>query len=154
MLLSVLLFGCDPDEEVTYEQFNAPDDALSVEVGAASELDESSIELHSSTGAVVVGTATVDPGGGPSGTVHTVTVEVYDDYQHIVDRASVRTDSGDRGVDEYDMTGDSADEGYYVLELTSVAGDGETRTDTLTIRLWDVEGDDDADGQTTDTAEG
>ncbi len=153
MLLSLLLFGCTPDEEIVYEQFNADDDALSVEVGSASELEAISIDLHSSTGAVVVGQASVDPSGGPSGTVHTLTVEVYDDYEHIVDRASVRTDSGDRGVDEYDMEGDSADEGLYVLELTSVASDGESRTDKLTIRLWDVDGDDDGDGQT-DTSEG
>lgn len=135
--MAALLFACTGDQEAAYEQFNAPDDALSIEVGVAELLDPVTIDLWSNTGEVVVGAATVDPGGGPGGTIHNIVVEVFDDYEDVVDRASVRTDSGDRGEDEYDLTRDYADEGIYKLEIQSVADDGEVRTDTLTIRLWD-----------------
>lgn len=152
-LLALSLLACNnKDEEVVYEQWNATDDTLDVAVGAALG-DPVSIDLHSSTGAVVVGTATVDPGSGPVGTEHTLTVIVADEYANIVDRASVRTASGDRGEDEYDLVADSAAEGYFVLELVSVGEEGEQRTDTLTFRLWDIEGDDDGEGDTSDASE-
>ena len=136
-LAAALLLACTAEEEPVYEQFNAPDDILTVEVGAAELLPPVSIELWSNTGELPVGSASVDPGGGPGGTIHSIVVEVSDDYQDIVDRASVRTDSGERGEDEYDMVRDYADEGIYKLEIQSVADEGEIRTDTLTIRLWD-----------------
>lgn len=148
LLLALLggnLFACNKDEEVSYEQFNASDDTLDVEVGVAELLDAVSIDLHSTTGQVVIGTASVDPGGGPIGTEHTVSVEIADDYENKVDRCSVRTDSGDRGKDEFDMDPDSADEGFYSLSLVSVGESDEQRTDTLTIRVWDIVEDEDGD---------
>lgn len=151
--LLVLLFACNnKDEEVVYDQWNATDDSVDVAVGAAVG-DALTVDLHSSTGAVVVGSATVDPGSGPVGTEHTITVIVADDYANVVDRASVRTASPDRGEDEYDLEADSADEGIYVLTLVSVGDEGEQRTDTLTFRLWDIEGDDDGEGDTADATE-
>jgi hypothetical protein len=138
--------ACDKVEEVTYTQFNALDDALEVEVGIEDLLDPVNIDLHSNTGSVIVGWADVTPGGGPSGTLHTIRVEVFDDYQDIVDRVSVRTTSGNRGEDEYDLDPDYFDEGLYLKELQSVAGEGETRIDTLTIRLWNSSADVDTGG--------
>lgn len=146
LLGGAALVGCTTDEEVTYEQFNADTDTLDIEVGSADLLDAVSTDLHSTTGQVVIGTATVDPGGGPIGTEHAIVVEIADEYENMVDRVSLRTDSGARGEDEYDLDPDSADEGYYKLSLQSVGEEGEVRTDTLTIRVWDVV--DDSDGDT------
>ncbi len=139
MTLGLLaLLACNKEEEISYEQFNADDDILTIEVGIEELLEATSIDLMSNTNEVVVGSATVTPGGGPAGTEHEIVVEVLDEYEDIVDRVSVRTDSADRGVDEYDLEADYADEGIYKIELQSVAGDGEVRSDTFTIRLWDA----------------
>lgn len=142
-----LLLGatCSKDDEETYEQFNADNDALTISVGAADLGEAVTIDLHSTTGSVLIGTATVDPSAGPIGTEHVITVEIFDAYQDMVDQVTVRTDSGDRGEDEYELIGDSADEGYYKRTLVSVGAEDEIRTDTLTIRVWDLVDDDDGD---------
>lgn len=137
--------SCADEDEDTYVQFNADDDALTIGVGADAVGEATSISLHSTTGSVLIGTATVDPGSGPIGTEHVITVEIFDAYEDKVDRVSVRTDSGNRGEDEYDLVRDSADEGFYKLTLVSVGDEGEVRDDTLTIRVWDVSDDDDGD---------
>ena len=85
-LALLLLVGCTDDEEVTWVQFNATDNDLSVEVGVADELDPVSIDLTSSTGQVTVGTATVTPGGGPVGTEHSIEVQVKDAFEDAVGR--------------------------------------------------------------------
>lgn len=152
LLLSALLAGCgDGEEDSLYEQFNSDNDVLEVEVGVDEELDARSIELFSTTGEISVGQATVTPGGVAAGGIIRLVVVVDDEYEHIVDRVSVRVSSGDRGEDEYDLQADSADEGLYVRELQAVADDGEQRTDTFTVRLWDLSGDDDGEGASTDT---
>ena len=142
---------CGSKDEDTYVQFNADDDTLTIDVGTEDVGEAVSIDLHSTTGSVVIGTATVDPSSGPIGTEHTITVEIFDAYENMVDRVSVRTDSGDRGEDEYDLVGDSADEGFYKLTLVSVGDEGETRQDSFTVRVWDIEDDD--DGEPGDTAQ-
>ena len=136
MLLAVLL-ACTESDEVTYAQFNAETDQISIQVGSGDVLDATSVPLYSTTGTVEIGTATADPGGGPIGTEHTLTVEVYDDWENDVSRVSVRTDSGDRGEDEYDLEADSADEGLFQIVLVSVGDEGESREDTFTIRVWE-----------------
>ncbi len=130
------LSGCNKDEETTWTQYNAEDNTLSIDVGAAEVEDAATVTLTSNTGSVEIGTGTVDPAGGPIGTTHTVTIEVYEDYASDIDRASVRLDSGDRGQDEYTLDEDATGEGYWVIQLESVGDEGETRTDTLTFRLW------------------
>jgi hypothetical protein len=132
----LLLLACKEEEKIEYDRFNASADALGLEVGAPEVLDPVAVDLHSSTGEIVVGYAEVDPGGGPIGTEHDMVVVVYDDYQDDVDRVSVRIESPDRGEDEYDLIQDSADEGYYKIRLESQGAEGEQRTDTLTFRLW------------------
>ncbi len=145
-LLAVLSWGCGDDDEVTYSQFNADDDSLTIQVGAAEILDAIAIDLHSTTGEVIIGTTTVTPGGGPIGTVHDIVVVIEDDYEDEVDRVSVRLDSGDRGEDEYDLEQDSADEGLFKLSIQSVGEEGEERGDSLTVRVWDE--DEDSSGDT------
>lgn len=137
LLLVPALAACNGDQEAEWRQWNATDDQVQVEVGIADLLDEVEISLYSSTGEVPVGTARVDPAGGPIGTLHDIVIIVDDDYADVVDRASVRTDSGDRGEDEYDLERDSAEEGVYKLTIESDGAPGEVRTDTLTFRLWD-----------------
>ena len=145
LIVVAALAACQTDDDVAYEQFNAPDDTLELQVGVEQELDPLLIVLYSNTGEIAVGEAEVSPGGGPSGTIHEIVVRVDDAFEEIVDRASVRTTSGARGDDEYDLEPDFADEGFYKLELQSVADAGEVRTDTLTIRLWDIVDDVDAE---------
>lgn len=135
-LVSVSLGGCTTAEEPDWARFNADTDMVVVSVGAAEVLDPVSILLHSSSGQVEVGTATVTPGGGPIGTEHTLIVHVEGAFEDRVGRASVRTDSGSRGEDEYEMEPDSADEGLYSIMLVSVGETGEVRDDIFTVRLW------------------
>ena len=130
--------GCNKDNEIKYDQYNADNDSLTIEVGIDELLDPVEIGLMSSTGQVEVGLARVDPGGGPIGTNHDIVIEVYDAYQDVVDRASVRLKSPNRGSDEADLEQDSADEGVYLITLESVGDEGEQRVDTLTFRLWTV----------------
>lgn len=150
VLLPLLVLACKKDEEVTYSQFNGPDDTLTIEVGVAEELAPVSIELTSSTQEVMVGTATVDPGGGPLGTEHAIVIVIDDAYEQIVDRVSVRLQSDGRGEDEFELDQDSADEGVWKVSLVSAGSEGEVRTDSLTVRCWDQDGDEDAEGSSGD----
>lgn len=96
----------------------------------------SAVVLSSNTGAVSVGWGCVSPSAGPIGTVHQVKVRVAPDYKDAVERVSIRTASGDRGEDEYDLEKDATGEGYWVTELQSQGEPGEVRSDTFTFRLW------------------
>jgi hypothetical protein len=149
MLGLALLFACTQDDEPTYVRYNGDADSVEIQVGvetvyvtddAGEEVAETAtVPLTSTTGAVQLGTGTVDPSAGPIGTIHTITVYVLDDYAGDVDRVTVRTDSGDRGEDEYDLERDSAGEGWWVFELESVGDEGEVRTDTFTFNLYEEE---------------
>lgn len=144
-----LFFGCAQDDETSYVQYNGDADAVQIDVGVptryvtdeeGNEVAETvSTPLTSSTGAVEIGVGSVDPSAGPIGSLHRVVVEVYDDYAAEVDRVTVRTDSGARGQDEFDLERDSAGEGWWVFELESVGEEGEERTDTLTFVLYQAE---------------
>ncbi len=141
MLLALTVLGCNQDD-LTYDQVNATDDVVAIEVGAEL-LPAVTLELHSSTGQVVIGQVTVDPGGGPADTEHEVFVDMDDDYVGLVDHASVETESDGRGSRAFDMDPDSAEEGLFKLVIVSVAEEGEARTDSFTIQLWELIEDDD-----------
>lgn len=130
------LTGCKADEEIVWVQYNSEVDEVEIQVGSAEVLDPIQAPLTSNTGSLEIGIATVTPGGGPIGTVHDVRVEISADYAPDVDRVSVRTDSGDRGTDEYDLIQDSAGDGFWLIQIQSVGEEGEQRTDTLRLRLW------------------
>lgn len=134
LLLTVFL-GCEEETDPTYELFNASDASVEIEVGAEALLPATSLTLMSNTESVEVGAATVDPGGGPIGTFHTVRVEVMDDYVSAVDKVQIQTSSPGRGEDTYSLTRDSTGQGIWVFELESVGAEGEARTDTFTFRL-------------------
>lgn len=133
-----MLGACEKKVETSFEQYNAEDNTVDIEVGAASELPSVETVLTSNTGTIEIGVGSVDPGGGPVGTEHTVRVQVYPDYKDDIDRVTVRTDSGEgRGEDEYDLDKDSTGEGYWVLDLVSCCEGDTERTDTLTFRLYE-----------------
>ncbi len=140
-LLAVSILGCDQDD-FDYDQVNATDDVVSIEVGGEL-LPDVFTDLHSSTGQVVIGEVSIDPGGGPAGTEHQVFVSMFDDYVSLVDHASVETSSEGRGARSFDMDPDSAEEGLFQLVIVSVADEGEARMDSFTIQLWEVIEDDD-----------
>jgi hypothetical protein len=139
--LVALLMGCETaTTELVGIQFNGMDDAFDVGIVASDELGSvSDIELLSTTGAVVVGTASLDPSTGPVGTDHLIQVDISDDWEEVVSRVTVLVDAGDRGNAEYEFIQDSADHGYWETELTSLGEEGETRTDTFTLQLWQSE---------------
>ena len=139
LTLGLLLLGCE-EEEVSYAQFNGTSDKIEVSVGVEEELPPTEINLLSSTGLVIVGTATITPAGGPIGTRHLLVVEVDDQWENRVSRVVVNTDAGERGEEEFTLTQDSADPGYHQVEIVSVGEEGETRTDTLTIGLFTEKG--------------
>lgn len=127
-------------------RFNA-DDQVTIEVVAGAELgDDVTVDLHSTTGSVTVGTATVSPGSGPVGTVHTVTIRVAEEFVDSIASTGVITDAGERGVEEVSLVQDSADHGLWWREITSVGVEGEERTDTFTFALYTPAPDTDTNG--------
>jgi hypothetical protein len=142
----VLLVGCPPDESA-WEAFNADGESVEVEVTASEELGAAvERELFSTTGAVLVGTATVDPSSGPVGTDHEVLIQVDDAFEADIARVTVETDAGERGLEEHELVQDSADHGSWWRSLTSAGDEGEERTDTFTFHLWTAAAGSDTDG--------
>lgn len=138
-LISLGIFECSGDG-VDWARFNSLDDEVEIQVTAGSDLgDPVTIELFSTTGSIIVGTATVDPGSGPVGTLHTLTVNVYDDYEDVVERVQIIASTNDRGEDEFELQRDSADHGVWQVQLESSGVTGEERTDVFTVRLYEVD---------------
>ena len=132
----LLLLGCNNDDEINWVQYNAADNAVTVEVGAAELLDPVEGSLTSSTGQVEIGLGRVEPGGGPIGTEHSVVVEIFDDFDQDVGRVTVQMSSGERGKDEVELSPDSTGEGIWLVEVVSVGDEGETRSDPFTFWFW------------------
>lgn len=149
-LLSLGIFDC-PGNSANWVRFNAGDDEITVEVTRSLDLGESvSEDLLSTTGSVVVGTILVDPGSGPVGTMHTVLVDVEDEYEEIVRRVTITVDAGQRGAEEFDMQRDSADHSLWEIELESTGVEGETRIDVFRPRLYEDDPDVEATDEDTD----
>ena len=140
-LFGICLLGlaCGDEEDSNYTQFNALDDAISVEVGTTELGTEQIIELHSSTGQVVIGSATLSPGSGPVGTEHQLVVIVDNTWEAQVGQVRLEVDSGERGLEDFILNRDSADPGYHIIDIVSVGEENETRTDTFTIQLMSDE---------------
>jgi len=155
-LLLPAIFGiqCD-DKEVELVRFNA-DDAFTVQITADEVGEAQTIDLTSSSGNIVVGTATLDPGSGPVNTDHELVVRVGDAFEREVWQVTLYVDSGERGGAEFELSQDSADEGYWWVDLRSVGEVGETRVDTFEVRLWTpgVDGADTGDDDTGDDTGG
>lgn len=147
--------ACNNDEAIDWVQFNAAGDTLLVGVGTdgpvgqSSRCDDAEVDpcagiegcicLRSSLEAHVVGTAVLDPPFGPVGTIHTLAVEVDESFELIVGRVDVLA-TGERGEDTVTLRQDSADAGSWRVELESLGASGETRTDSLEVRLYEPDG--------------
>lgn len=144
--------GCTSDPE--YLQFNAENQSLPVEVLPLGEPegDPAELELVSNLSLTIVGDAVVDPASGPVGTLHHVSVILFDEFEGLVDRVTVQTvaepvadldgdgEDDSRGREEHEMRQDSADPGAWAVSIQSLGSDDERRSDTFTIMLWqDVE---------------
>jgi hypothetical protein len=129
-------FSCSDDDTV-WKAFNAGSDVVTVEVTASGAGDAITVDLHSTTGATIVGSATVDPGSGPVGTAHRVTVDVADDFVDRVGRVEVVTEANDRGSRTFSLLQDSADAGLWVVDVVSDGAEGEVRSDTFTFALFE-----------------
>jgi hypothetical protein len=156
MLVLFALIACDSSSETTYERFNADDNSVTISVGTETQYQtddagevltddagepipvEASCLLTSTADEVELGVGSVSPSSGPIGTVHTVRVELDEDYADSVDKVEVMTSSGDRGEDVYALDADSAGEGVWVVELTSYGEEGEIRDDELSFRLYEA----------------
>lgn len=138
--LCIPLAACDEDSGLSWVRFNDEGDTVEVEITDEDTLGDPVVaDLHSTTGATILGTVTVDPGSGPVGTEHLVVVSLEEDYAEQVRRVDLTVDSGDRGVSDFELEQDSADRGKWVVPLTSYGVEGEERTDELTITLFSVE---------------
>lgn len=133
--ICLLTLGCGEEEDDGLSLFNAPDDIFEVYVGTAEMGVDLTIDIHSSTGQVIVGTATISPDAGPIGTEHELVVIVEDTWEAQVERVRLTVDSGDRGIESFWMTRDSADPGYHTISIISVGDEDESRTDLFTIEL-------------------
>jgi hypothetical protein len=129
-------FSCTQDKTV-WVAFNADSDAVTVEVTASEVGAAVATDLHSTTGASVVGSASVDPGSGPVGTTHRVEVHVDTDFVDRVGKVEVLADSGDRGSRTFSLLQDSADTGLWVVDVSSHGSSGEVRSDTFTFELYE-----------------
>ena len=126
--------SCLEKDATFWAPYNGEDDRVLVfvrsDVQGAVDTD-----LRSSTGSVTVGTATVDPGAGPVGTEHFVTVEVDEAFVEDVGRVTLEIE-GDRGATEHELMQDSALAGTWVVQVTSVGEEQESREDSFRFVLW------------------
>ncbi len=137
-LFLTLLSGCTSGDGVTETRFNQ-DDTIEVAVTASADLGVPVTgDLHSTTGTVVIGSIEVDPGSGPVGTEHDVTLRLLPDFADNVGRAEFETQSDSRGSETIALIQDSADHGLWWRQVTSVGDPGEERVDRFTFRLWQV----------------
>ena len=64
---------------------------------------------------------------------------------------TIVADAGERGADEIELYQDSASDGSWAIELESLGAEGETRTDTFTVRLFEPDGSFSGDTEVTTT---
>ena len=102
----------------------------------AGELEEGEEDLQ-------IGEASIDPCAAPLGAEHNIIVRVFEQYEDLVDKATVRLESPGRGADEYKLKPDSADQGLYKTSLVSVGVGEERRSDFVRFKLWEVDPDGD-----------
>lgn len=134
--IALAVAACDlGGDSAGWVRYGAEDQSVTVFVGPDADALPVSLELLSTTETVVVGTATVTPGGGPVGTQHDVVIELADEYEGDVARVTLTT-SGDRGSQKHVLVQDSADVGLWKLPITSLGAPDEVREDNFTVDLW------------------
>ena len=136
LVILPLFGGCDDADVASWVVFNASNDSIDVIVGAKKIGPSVEVDVHSTSGSVVVGGFSVDPGSAPFGAEHLVTVNVGDAWSEIVGRVTVTVDAGDLGSEEYTLRQDSANHGYWWVEVVSVDDGSASREDKFTATLW------------------
>ncbi len=137
LLLAGGLVGCNKDDELVLAQFNGDDDILVVCVGEGEDCEPvSAIDVHSTNGSTLIGTASVDPATGPVGTLHTVSVDVDDAWEDQVLLVAAEF-IGIRGQQTWELRQDSADHGNWILEVESLGNDDEVREEEILLRLYE-----------------
>lgn len=143
-LLAVPLLGftfgnCSRGDDLAWQQFNGDRDDVTVDVTAETALGERVVaELMSTTGETVIGTVTIDPGSGPVGTEHRVVVDIGRSWEDRVGRVEIEAITEDRGTRLIPMVQDSASAGVWVLDIRSYGVNGESRTDTFRVLLYEL----------------
>ncbi|MFT4627235.1 MAG: hypothetical protein ACI8PZ_005916 [Myxococcota bacterium] len=138
VLACTSLSGCNKDE-IIWDRVNGTDDTLMVIVtpegvlGDAIAIDLTPVLNRSNT----LGTATVDPGSGPVGTEHELTVELSEDVEELVQRVTVKVSAQGRGSEEWELRRDPAFIGTWGISVESLgAPDEGRREDSFNVRLW------------------
>jgi len=150
LVLLLAAAGCNKKEEAVWIQFNADGDVLEVHVGGEPADVEgcdpgvSCTDLHSLIEGAVIGTATADPSSGPVGTEHRLLAIVGDDWEEQVGRVTVEA-AGERGLDVFELERDPANRGAWGVSLESLGGQGESRVDAWTVRLFEAVVEDELD---------
>lgn len=154
LLLVLGLTGACKKDDITWVQANKDrDQTLVVRVAddCGDDAGPATLRLQSSLGITDVGQAEVDPGCGPVGTSHLVSVILNEGFEAIVGRVTVEVqtdavadldgdgDRDNRGEGEYELQQDSFDPGAWAITLQSLGADGEQREDRFTFRLWQPE---------------
>jgi hypothetical protein len=124
------------DKNAYWAPYNGDADEVAVDVGVPEE-DARTADLVSTTGSTAIGQATIEPGAGPVGTEHTLTVILDDDFSEDVGRVTVEA-SSNRGLTTHELMQDSAQAGLWVVDVTSLGEDDEVREDTFRFILWQL----------------
>jgi hypothetical protein len=104
--ICLLGLGCGEETEEDFTQFNSTTDTLTVSVTPDAVESTTEVDLRSSTGQIIIGTAILTPGGGPVGTEHQLVVEVANTWQGQVEEVVISIDSGERGIEEFTLKRD------------------------------------------------
>lgn len=137
-LLAFTFGNCSRADDLAWQRFNS-DDEVSLSVTAEAELGPPVVgELVSTTGETIVGTVTIDPGSGPVGTEHRVVVDIGRAWEERVGRVEIEAVTEERGSRFLPLVQDSASAGVWVLDLRSYGVDGEARTDTFRVLLYEL----------------
>ncbi len=126
---------CGPADDIVWVRFNGID-TLDVPVSPSGDGAPLALELRSSGGVSVVGEAVVDPGAAPANTTHLITVRVDDAYRMVVQRVELVVTSDGRGEDAFELSQDSADRGFWWIELRSFGAADAQRVDTFEFALY------------------
>lgn len=134
-------FACKKDE-VAWDAFNGEDDIATLQVTASGDPGEAvTIDLHSTTGAALIGDVRIDPGSGPVGTDHLVSLALFPEHEDRVTRVDVEITPlppSERFPITLSMEQDSAEKWQWILPITSYGVEGEVRTDELRFVLYEL----------------
>jgi hypothetical protein len=143
-VVAFLLCACTTDDTTEWVAFNPDGESVSVNVSSepsdvpTDDVETVVVPLHRSSDGAEVGEGSVTPFVvlAPDGQV-TVDVMLLESVATVVGRVSVDVKPG--GVDAaetYELERSARAVGAWTTELALAGGDGTSRSDTFTFRLW------------------